>query len=473
MMEFPYYYVKGYSFLLRCASGQTSVNTDIEKSQNLESLQQNLASFGLQRSVVLADGNCCFSSIITQLHKIKDDDPSQIEYIGFLQQLGLCKTVEEDSTTLRDLFTKEVSDNLETYRKWITLPDGDIQDEIDQFSKNGCFSTDIGDLVVMVCSRLLQAPIVVITSYLHAPYLPFLPEKLSSSMPLFIAFDHTAPGHYDSTKELAVGPRRNPSLRCCCGKNRKSDKAEMKSCTDVDQPAKCVCFKQGQPCSRLCRCKNCHNPASNNERKFQSKKNRKSCMCGNGRKADDTDYVACKDKDERKSKCPCLRDNLGCTSDCRCRNCGNAFNTGDDVPGKRSAEEVTGKTKRRRNNPQSYKRLKGADFVSYQESEVPAETWSELENIMLLVIQEILFLTNLPVESANIVSLYQFIAASEFVSEMGLPLNAKEAPEIDGKLQDMITKQQLFLAVLNPALTVVPTVQSEPTVSTQTVHLSA
>ena len=54
----------------------------------------------------------------------------------------------------------------------------------------------------MVCSRIVQAPIVVITSYLHAPYLPFLPEKLSSSQPLFIAFDHTAPGHYDSTQGM-------------------------------------------------------------------------------------------------------------------------------------------------------------------------------------------------------------------------------------------------------------------------------
>ena len=41
---------------------------------------------------------------------------------------------------------------------------------------------------------------------------------------------------------------------------------------------------------------------------------------------------------------------------------------------------------------------------------------------MLLVIQEILFLTNLATESTNIVSLvYQFIAAlQKFVSEIGM-----------------------------------------------------
>lgn len=116
--------------------------------------------------------------------------------------LGLYKSIEEDTQTLRELFSKEVSDNLDTYKKWINLPESDAQLEIEMFSKAGWFSSDIGDLCVMVCSRLVQAPIVVITSYIHAPYLPFLPEKLSSSQPLFIAFDHTAPGHYDSTQGM-------------------------------------------------------------------------------------------------------------------------------------------------------------------------------------------------------------------------------------------------------------------------------
>ena len=114
--------------------------------------------------------------------------------------LGLYKSIEEDTTVLRELFTKEVSSNLDTYKKWINLPESEAQFEIEQFSKPGSFSSDIGDLCVMVCSRVVQAPIVVITSYLHAPYLPFLPEKLSSSQPLFIAFNHSAPGHYDSTQ---------------------------------------------------------------------------------------------------------------------------------------------------------------------------------------------------------------------------------------------------------------------------------
>ena len=98
--------------------------------------------------------------------------------------------------------------------------------------------------------------------------------------------------------------------------------------------------------------------------------------------------------------------------------------------------------------------MKGTEFVSTQEIEVTTEVWSELETIMLVVIQEILFLTNLPMETVNIAPLYQFIAASGYVTEMGLPLANKDPTEIDAKLLEMQTKQQLFLSILTPDISV-------------------
>lgn len=99
---------------------------------------------------------------------------------------------------------------------------------------------------------------------------------------------------------------------------------------------------------------------------------------------------------------------------------------------------------------QSYKRIKGAVFASNQDGELASGVWTELESIMLVVIQEILFLTDLPSEPANIVSLYQFIASSEYVSEIKLPVVKKEAVEIQGKMEEMVAKQQLMLAGLSP-----------------------
>ena len=114
---------------------------------------------------------------------------------------------------------------------------------------------------------------------------------------------------------------------------------------------------------------------------------------------------------------------------------------------------------------QSYKRIKGAVFASNQDGELSSGIWTELETIMLVVIQEILFLTDLPSEPANITSLYQFIAASEYVTEIKLPIVKKEAIEVEAKLQEMVAKQQLMLAGLNPETVTVSEVEMA-TVST-------
>ena len=83
---------------------------------------------------------------------------------------------------------------------------------------------------------------------------------------------------------------------------------------------------------------------------------------------------------------------------------------------------------------------------------------------MLVVIQEILFLTDLPSEPANISSLYQFIAASEFVTEIKLPIGKKEAIEIGAKLEEMVAKQNLMLATINPQT--LPTEETDVQITT-------
>ena len=88
--------------------------------------------------------------------------------------------------------------------------------------------------------------------------------------------------------ELALAPIKSPvGLKCCCGKSRKGDKAyTAQACTETEPgQSKCSCFKLGQACNRMCRCRDCCNPLNEKERKFRpARKNRKACMCGNGRK---------------------------------------------------------------------------------------------------------------------------------------------------------------------------------------------
>ena len=75
--------------------------------------------------------------------------------------------------------------------------------EIDYlYQQQGTFSSNLADLCVKVCSNVLGLPIVVITSYPGAPQFPFLPTQMNHTNPIYIAFNHTSPGHYDGTKGL-------------------------------------------------------------------------------------------------------------------------------------------------------------------------------------------------------------------------------------------------------------------------------
>ena len=51
------------------------------------------------------------------------------------------------------------------------------------------------------------------------------------------------------------------------------------------------------------------------------------CACGKNSNKEDTDRVSCKDG-KRKTKCPCATEGIGCTENCKFRNCGNTIQTG-------------------------------------------------------------------------------------------------------------------------------------------------
>ena len=165
--------------------------------KNLETLKSNLASFGMKLHEVAGDGNCFFRSVATQLSKL-EKTPNLLKH---LSKINLGKAVEEDTTTLRVLFAEELTNNLDRYREWISK-DSNIENDIKQFQKDGFFACDLGDLCVKATANVLQLPIVVVTSLTAVPYYPFLPFKFSSCIPVYIAYNHSAPGHYDSTKGL-------------------------------------------------------------------------------------------------------------------------------------------------------------------------------------------------------------------------------------------------------------------------------
>lgn len=167
-----------------------------EHDLNTDVLKKNLANYGLQLEQVPGDGNCLFRSIVVQVEKLSESTP---ELKALLESIGMSKTQDEDTVKLRDLFVTELKSNFAAYKNWIDVSNTNFEQELENFKKEGFFASDIGDLCIKVCANVLQLPIIVVPSLENVQFFPFLPTKFTTANPIYIAYNHTAPGHYDAT----------------------------------------------------------------------------------------------------------------------------------------------------------------------------------------------------------------------------------------------------------------------------------
>ena len=197
VFDFPFSDVKRLISVIY-PSSDFNDNVQLQMEMNTECLQRHLSSFGLQLDSVPGDGNCCFTSIIKGVQKvIVDDRDDTSQYIQYLKSIGLGDTIKMDSDHLRHLFCKEIETNSDRYEAWV---DFDVKSELEKFSKSGWFNSSLGDLCVIACSNVLKTPIVVITALPRSPVIPFIPSAILNTGALYIALNHSFPGHYDATK---------------------------------------------------------------------------------------------------------------------------------------------------------------------------------------------------------------------------------------------------------------------------------
>ena len=169
--------------------------------------------------------------------------------------------------------------------------------------------------------------------------------------------------------------RDSVKILCTCGKNVKDPKKI--ACTT----SKCPCNRNGEGCSRRCRCYNCKSRKNANKEAEKStaekRKRNGGCKCGNTMTKRDTTRVSCKDGD-RKTRRPCVAEGAGCTVNCKCKSCGNIFQTGG------VSTRVNKGRKRRRGTVSSYKRKPGIAFMESENASVTSGPWSLLETLSLV-----------------------------------------------------------------------------------------
>lgn len=201
-------------------------------------------------------------------------------------------------------------------------------------------------------------------------------------------------------------------------------------------------------CSRLCQCYNCCNPF-NSEAKVTSSSRLECCRCGRGKKITDNKVTSCRDcPGKRKSKCPCLKSGVSCSNACHCVGCDNPHNE-TTKKGCISPQSPSLPKKRKRSNPDPYKRKGGSEYLSSQGFDVSSGHWRDLETLLLLVVCEVLAFSNLHEVSQNVITLYNFVAGSNQVTQMKLDIATKRSAQVVGKLLHVKNRHSVVKDLMN------------------------
>lgn len=163
-------------------------------------ITRNLKAFNLAIDPVIGDGDCAFSSIIKQLRKTNawlDENNGNLR--KHIRDLGLDGDLEDAVFCLRQIFVDNVQSS-EEYQVLLGIDQLELNYETERFRDEGTFCGEMGDLIMKVCSDILQVPIIVITSMPGCPYVPFIPEQQATTETLYVSFNSSGPGHYDATR---------------------------------------------------------------------------------------------------------------------------------------------------------------------------------------------------------------------------------------------------------------------------------
>lgn len=76
--------------------------------------------------------------------------------------LGLGKDEASDTKLLRQLFVKEVTENIRDYKDWIASAEDELE-QVAKFKQDGFFASEVGDLCARATAKRLRIPVVIVT----------------------------------------------------------------------------------------------------------------------------------------------------------------------------------------------------------------------------------------------------------------------------------------------------------------------
>ena len=179
------------------------VTDDPTINTNEQTLQRNLAKFNLELDNVPTDGDCAFRSIVRQISKRANKEPTAVS--THLRSLGLLIDEDADTFTLRQLFVNAVLSDQCGISSFIEGGVEEVMRKAREFRTRGIFDREIGDIVLRACCNLLQIPIVLITSNQTVPFLSFKCDQSVTNEPIYLAYHYYGAGHFDATEVKTSG----------------------------------------------------------------------------------------------------------------------------------------------------------------------------------------------------------------------------------------------------------------------------
>lgn len=236
--------------------------TEEEKASE-EVIDNLLKSWNLVRHRVRRDGNCLLYSVAYSLKMQVEQGNADLRLTLDTLRIDPNSSLSQIAAILRICVAKEwLGDHSEFYQSFMT--ENQLLIEAEKFLQDGAYAMDIGDLAIAALSNLLQSPLVIFTSIQNQPiYIqPPTHSPMMSSNPIYLAYLHIGPGHYDAvgpstTQEDAADEVKKRS--CTCGR-KSSSKGSACSFVLNQYTCRCPCYNAELPCLEICKCKSCTNP---------------------------------------------------------------------------------------------------------------------------------------------------------------------------------------------------------------------
>ena len=230
---------------------------------NVRRLENVLKSWNFKRLPENGDGNCLFYAVAySLLCRIQSEHTNQL-LLKFDFRTDCSQPVKQLAKNLREAVVLEwIGENTMYYQSFLTHQQ--LQEEAHRFLQDGEFTGDVGDLVLPALVNELAILMTVFTSAENMPVLTLLPitSVVMESEPIFLAYLHEEPGHYDAVirdeKENREPQEGTAGGKCTCG--RKATKGVSCAFTRDRYSTRCPCFKANRSCTSECRCKRCNNP---------------------------------------------------------------------------------------------------------------------------------------------------------------------------------------------------------------------